>query len=453
MNRRCHARVHTLSNAYRSLALVVLNALLLFAFLNFGAATALRLASATGKRAPNPEPLFLPDGAPVDTGRRMPYHLDWFDVNACQTVDQATMGAVLDDFFDLARLGFTYEPWCQFTEPPFDGDRVHVAKDASGNPIRATVQPSAPAHHPQVTIYCFGGSTTFGYHVADEHTWPSYLARVLHQHAHDQGLAIDVQVANYGRGIYYPSQELALFLELLRAGRRPNLAIFLDGVNLGPEADTPRFTAACARAFHAMQGTDAKEARFPWECLPLVRWVGNTLTRGQDARWTDSRAARPAAHSGGLSREERAAQVCRCFRTNWRHAQAVASAEGIETLICLQPDAIHDYPLELYRVPLPAEYAQSREVRQLVHAAFKQDWPEGVVDLTALFTLYGPERKAVLDDCHYTPDFNRFLAEQIAARIDLVSLAKPGAPAAQPAGSGPALGSSDRPMGASSISR
>jgi hypothetical protein len=48
-----------------------------------------------------------------------------------------------------------------------------------------------------------------------------------------------------------------------------------------------------------------------------------------------------------------------------------------------------------------------------------------VIRLTSLFDEYGvaPDRKAIVDDVHYSPAFSRFLAERVAAEIDLVSLA------------------------------
>jgi hypothetical protein len=49
----------------------------------------------------------------------------------------------------------------------------------------------------------------------------------------------------------------------------------------------------------------------------------------------------------------------------------------------------------------------------------------------------GAERRAIVDDVHYSPAFNRFLAEQVARRIDLGALAaarrdRPAAPTGAP---------------------
>jgi hypothetical protein len=47
---------------------------------------------------------------------------------------------------------------------------------------------------------------------------------------------------------------------------------------------------------------------------------------------------------------------------------------------------------------------------------------EGIIDLTNLFELWGDNRKVIVDDVHYSPGFNRFLAQQVAKYIDVESL-------------------------------
>ena len=70
------------------------------------------------------------------------------------------------------------------------------------------------------SIWFFGGSTTFGYGVADHETIPAHLANILKS-----------EVINLGRGYYFSAQENLFMLELLRSGYRPEKAIFLDGLN------------------------------------------------------------------------------------------------------------------------------------------------------------------------------------------------------------------------------
>jgi hypothetical protein len=54
-----------------------------------------------------------------------------------------------------------------------------------------------------------------------------------------------------------------------------------------------------------------------------------------------------------------------------------------------------------------------------VYSKLKAD--PGYIDLSALFDQWG-RRKAVVDDVHYSPAFNQFLAERVAKWIDVGSL-------------------------------
>jgi hypothetical protein len=69
------------------------------------------------------------------------------------------------------------------------------------------------------TVYCFGGSTTFGHGVLHKDTWPKQL-NLENYTAFNCGSVKSDLKAN-----------LHMLLDLLRLGHRPNIVIFYDGVN------------------------------------------------------------------------------------------------------------------------------------------------------------------------------------------------------------------------------
>ena len=76
-------------------------------------------------------------------------------------------------------------------------------------------------------ILFLGGSTSFGYGVADYQSIPAYVEAQLSNEER-----LDVRVANFGRGYYYSKQENDLLEELLTKGaRKPIAVVFLDGLN------------------------------------------------------------------------------------------------------------------------------------------------------------------------------------------------------------------------------
>jgi hypothetical protein len=69
-----------------------------------------------------------------------------------------------------------------------------------------------------------------GMHVSDKDTYSSYLAMILNEAANN---SFYYQVYNYGRISHSPTREVMLFYDLIRLGRMPDLAIFMDGLNKG----------------------------------------------------------------------------------------------------------------------------------------------------------------------------------------------------------------------------
>jgi len=78
---------------------------------------------------------------------------------------------------------------------------------------------------PEITVWLLGGSTAFGFGQRDDRTIASEMVRL----AEERGVAIRVE--NLGVSGYVNWQETQVFEDLLAAGERPDIAVFLDGAN------------------------------------------------------------------------------------------------------------------------------------------------------------------------------------------------------------------------------
>src|SRR5262245_35282669 len=356
----------------------------------------------------NQKALFDEAGAPINWGTA--YQRDWFDYTAYEgIVDQAYAGAVLDDFNRLAKLGFAYQPWVQFSEPPYKGKLVNVDVDSLGFSIRKTQNEGQNEKWPGLRIFTFGGSNTFGYNVSDEHTWPSHLSGVLNKRAKELGLNIRIEVTNYGRGFYFSTQEVLLLVQLLRRGQRPNLVIFLDGGNEGQScSDAAFFTNKLQEAMHSLQFA---VPNIGW--LPMVR-LANALNQ---------RLFAPTRLNSCRNEPEKGIEGAMQYEQNTKIARVVSELYNVKVLFFLGPDAPFNYPIDLYRDKTRAKnhFQPSHEYKNKFFSTSKNI--KGIVDLTNLFEMWGRDRKAIVDDVHYSPAFNQFLAQHVADQIDLVSLA------------------------------
>ena len=117
-----------------------------------------------------------------------------------------------------------YEPFTLFKERPRRGKYVNV--HPGGFRFSSMLGPWPPDRSRYVTVFVFGGSTTFGYGVRDEETVVSHLQRLVG----DQQDSKPVRFYNFGRGFYFLSQERILFQQLLSAGVVSDVAIFIEGL-------------------------------------------------------------------------------------------------------------------------------------------------------------------------------------------------------------------------------
>lgn len=416
----------TLFQRYVTTAVVLLDiiVLLIAANLVLGIVYALRDARASRNEATAAlnvaaAPRFNPDGSPVSTAKRNEYQMAWIDFQAYGESDPAYVADVLDDFYDLGKAGMTYQPWVEFAEPAFQGKRVTVEPDPRGFLTRRTINPVNALKLPVVKVFALGGSTTFGYNVSDEQTWPTYLSQILNERARAQSLGFHIEVVNYGRGYYYPSQETVLLMDLLKSGQRPQVAIFLDGVNTGETQDLPEFYDRIKAQFHNLQfAGEVEEAHRP--VLDTLRWIPFVRLARSLSSHLQEHHSLTVAERESLADAQVVNYQVNMFRQNRALAKAIAELYSVTPLFALQPHAVFNYPPALYRRSLPEDFFEWRSIAEGTYTRMRHD-PD-ILYLGELFETWGHHRKAVVDELHYSPAFHRFLAAHLADQIDLKAL-------------------------------
>ena len=401
------------ANGYKAAAVIVLNTLLLLIVINLVLFVIFRTVD-EAKITPDTQFAysksghFYENGTAVDNGKRTPSNLNVFDYTAFEdSMSEPEISQMLDEFYDHSRMGFAYQPWSQYGPRVFSGKYLNVALEPNGLAVRRTINsPATGKDQKIVKIYAFGGSTTFGSGVPDAHTWPSYLSQILNDRARNENLDIRVEVTNYGRVGFYPTQELHLLLDILRTGQRPELIIFLEGVNIGRDDDTPNLTPSYHRIINEAQlGSDRQ-----WQSLPMVRLAGAIAARSEPKATPD--ADRPDTRVQTEQLVERFQQ----FRSS---VLAISDLYGTQPVFFLQPDGHYNYPDHLYGSGKSPSSPRARAQKKEFYAGFPKD--SGFVDLTGLFAEWG-DRKAIMDAAHYTPNFSKFVAQKIADRINLAEL-------------------------------
>ncbi len=281
-----------------------------------------------------------------------------------------------------------FEPYTHFMEAPFEGRYVNVTEAGYR---KVADQGPWPPQKENFNVFVFGGSTTFGYGIADEETIPSALQQRLANSSKKR-----ICVYNFGRAHYYSSQERILFGNFLAVGVAPDVAVFIDGLNdFYYQKDMPDYSFELR---FAMNQSFPENRRLPAETI----WAQLV------------RRAAPASRLLLLD-PETANSVCQRYLRNRRMIEGMANANGIKTVFVWQPVPTYKFDLKFHpftgkdfgRHQLVGEgYKYMAQCRQTNAPATNELWLADMQE-NAQEPLY-------VDAVHYSPKMCGLIADEIA---------------------------------------
>jgi hypothetical protein len=309
-----------------------------------------------------------------------------------------------------------FESFTQFRERPFDGQFVNVHQAGfrdSGN------HAPWPPTRDNVNIFVFGGSTTFGYGVPDTQTIPAHLQRLFDR----QGLRRRVLVYNFGAGFYFSTQERILFENQLLEGVRPDIAVFIDGLNEFGHPDGNGYHTGTIRQM--MERRVASKDFFLADTggilenmpvrAPLRRLLNYVTFPG--ARPASAEGAHPSPPTGQIT------SVLDRYSANQKIIRNVAAAFGIELVFVWQPVPSYEYDLthHLFQkgTSLPGSPGQrALESMYGEMAARRTRAPAEPYFLYLADLQKNRQSNLYVDEVHYTPEFNAEIAGSIFDHLE-----------------------------------
>ena len=377
-------RFKKLVGLYSSSAVIILNMALLVFALNL----LLTLFFPPQEDAQNANPVLVEHGKSV--------------MAAYPDLDEQQVQDLLDETWTRE---WVYAPYVQFQERPIKGTYVSVSAEG----FRAVAEQAAwPPPADAFTVFVLGGSTTFGYGVADNETIPSYLQEILREQVDGP-----VNVYNMGSSGWISLQERLRLTNLLLEGYRPDLAIFVDGLNdFGRVDGDPWFTKQLDTLLE--ERANAGQADYL-----------NEFAIGRAARALLQKMSPQASGNGApMSSQEitvqNANQVVDRYLNNMRATRAIASEFGVQTLFVWQPVPMFDhdmknYPFELRRYPGGSISVTYNGYEALQNRLQESPAPADFLWLADAHA--GQDYPMYVDRWHYSARFNQALANRIAARV------------------------------------
>lgn len=305
---------------------------------------------------------------------------------------------------------------------PYQGQYINV--DPNG--IRRTW--AAGDAHPRpgsrLSIFVFGGSTTWGVGARDDSTIPSFLARELRE----KGLACDV--VNFGESGYVSTQEVIALIRQLQRGNIPDLVIFYDGVNDVYSAYQQRKAGLPQNEFHRTQEFNLTQPdsyqslrtvffRRTIDRLATVRFCRGLLHRfGVGGRVEGVAAYWDAAENSIIDKEGLLRDVLTVYKGNTRLIRVLGDAYGFDTLFYWQPTVFDKGHLTPYEETQRQSVAGLQPFCQAVRGLVCRGDP-GVEQDVVLHDLGGVfaevKQPVFIDWCHVSEWGNEVIAERMAA--------------------------------------
>jgi hypothetical protein len=296
--------------------------------------------------------------------------------------------------------GWLYDDWVGFKEAPrktrFVNVNEHGIRLNSGAPFVMDDLNGA--------IWFFGGSTTFGYGVADHETIPAQLEK-----------ALKTKVINFGRGYFYSAQENQLLRQYLKAGYRPKSVIFLDGVNERCDIE----------AYQEQMESLFKEAsRYSWDftdvIYPVTALSDKLLTRlGSKFTDRDSRGSQNDLHKLSCTSYGKTVPLSEVLQQNLSERQSMCDRYSLKCKTFVQPFAgVHGIHSDT-----KTYQASDRKKIQEKFTYLKATWAaSGSILITG--TLDKLNKHAYVDDCHYSAEASAIIAQEIAKDVTGISPVK-----------------------------
>jgi hypothetical protein len=290
-----------------------------------------------------------------------------------------------------------YESWVQFREIPHEGEYVNI-HEVGFRLIKD--QCDYPIDEDNFNIFVFGGSTTFGYGVADEDTIPSNIQEILTEDCEN------VCVYNFGRASYFSAQERVLLETLIMEDQVPDMAIFIDGLNdFIVEAELPLSERL---AYYVRTGDYLGFLR----ATPLMVFIKNRLVSSV------------AQGNEDWGNEETVKGIISKWFINKKMTEGLAEEFGIDAYFVVQPVPTYNYDLDYHAIAKGDEsrFSDNHENYVVGYPFFVDEYTElSKAEKENIIWLVniqkGKRENLYVDLVHYNPEFSAEIAEEIVETV------------------------------------
>ena len=311
----------------------------------------------------------------------LPYSDNWYR-NVYPSMPDSEWKELLREVKDRP---FGYQPYTMVTDLPYQGRYLNIPQQGPW--------PMDPKNY---NVLMFGGSSVFGYAVADDQTIPAYMQPIIQK---SEGRRVCVY--NFGRRAYFSTAERILFEQLLRDGAKPNLVVFIDGLNdfLFAVEPTPLQQSQQELLTPPTNGRRLLELCKSLPVGQMAQLLAKKFLHPKSPPLADWSAVDPVA----IDR----------YVWNKKAIESLCASQGIANAFIFQPAPVYHHGLTLkdsdwdtpgdqwtiHGYPLMAKYIKDHDMGD--DFLWLADMQEGI------------QTRLYVDKWHYAPEFSKQIAAEI----------------------------------------
>ncbi|MBR9970132.1 SGNH/GDSL hydrolase family protein [Magnetospirillum sulfuroxidans] len=287
-----------------------------------------------------------------------------------------------------------YAPLIEYRMPARQGKHVTVSEGG----IRGGVIGDAGAR-----VAVFGGGSVFGHGLADGETIPAVVAATLSRN----GKA--ARVENRGVPGWYSTQDRVAFAEMLATGDKPDVAVFVHGLDDFLHCSKPERTAWSHRLALADIPVSVETLVRQSALASLFRGLFGIPEPGRTVE-LEAECVSDAQVESSLARLD----------ANRRLISAMAERFGVKVLFVQQPVPTFHYDNAKRALPLRPEQMAPYVATAKAYARLAEMRGTGKLweqDMLWLAELEPAEGNAYIDPVHYSPVFAKLIGETMAKRV------------------------------------
>jgi len=304
-------------------------------------------------------------------------------------------------------VGWEYHPFVEYKEAPREGrfnsvstENIRCNQNGVANCSLATGEK---------VIWLFGGSTVFGYGAKNNETIAAHL----------ESLMPGYKVVNLGHSSYYSTPERILFNAYLSQGLKPEMAIFIDGLNDYHYFEVPDKSAVSndIRALWALGFNDDEGPN----SISLWQRLKNMLKHSRLVLYLYSTFVNTSLEltpdEYELESDEVLRQVAQRLDYNFKIRSEIGDAVDVRVVNVLQPipgfgigHVTSNVPEHLLNL---SNHVNSGRGYEILNKDMLSGEGRNFLDLSSLES----DDPMFVDSVHYTSPFSMIIAEQLRSYI------------------------------------